>query len=70
MCTTDKKSRQNRRNTVILFVNNTGLKQGDFLSPILLNLALQKAIQSIKKLPRGINIGKEQLNVLAYADDK
>ena len=70
MCTTDKKSRQNRRNTVILFVNNTGLKQGDFLSAILLNLVLQKVIQSIKKVPSAINIGKEQLNVLAYPDDK
>jgi len=33
------------------------------------NLALQKVIQSIKMVPSGIKIGKEQLNVLAYADD-
>ena len=46
-----------------------GLKQGDPLSPILFNLALQKVIQSIKMVPSGIKIGKEQLNVLAYADD-
>jgi len=26
-------------------------------------------IQSIKMVPSGIKIGKEQLNVLAYADD-
>ena len=26
-------------------------------------------IQSIKKFPSGIKIGKEQLNILAYADD-
>jgi len=45
------------------------LKQGDPLSPILFNLALQKVIQSIKMVPSGIKIGKEQLNVLAYADD-
>jgi len=32
-------------------------------------LALQKAIQSIKTVPSGIKIGKEQLNILAYADD-
>ena len=38
-------------------------------SPILFNLALQKVIQSIKMVPSGINIGKEQLNILAYADD-
>jgi len=32
-------------------------------------LALQKVIQSIKIVPSGMKIGKEQLNVLAYADD-
>ena len=52
-----------------LFVNNTGLKQGDFLSPILLNLALQKVIQSVKMVLSGIKIGKEQLSVLPYADN-
>jgi len=51
------------------FENKTGLKQGDPLSPMLFNLALQKVIQSIKMVPSGIKIGKEQLNVLAYADD-
>ena len=45
------------------------MKQGDCLSPILFNLALQKVIQSIKMVPSGIKVGKEQLNVLAYADD-
>jgi len=39
------------------------------LSPILFNLALQKVIQSIKTVPSSIKIGKEQLIVLAYADD-
>ena len=51
------------------FENKTGLKQGDPLSPMLFNLVLQKAIQSIKMVPSGIKIGKEQLNILAYADD-
>jgi hypothetical protein len=48
-------------------VNKTGLKQGDPLSPILLNLALQRGIQRVKMVPSGIKIGKEQLNILAYA---
>jgi hypothetical protein len=49
--------------------NKTGLKQGDALSPILYNLALQKVIQSIKMVPSVIKIVKEQLNILVYADD-
>ena len=51
------------------FENKTDLKQGDPLSPILFNLALQKVIQSTKMVPSGIKIGKEQMNILAYADD-
>jgi hypothetical protein len=51
------------------FENKTGLKQGDPLSPILFNLALQKVIRSIKMVPSGTKIGKEQLNILTYAYD-
>jgi len=51
------------------FENKTRSKQGDSLSPILFNLAMQKVIQNIQMVPGGIKIGKEQLNVLAYADD-
>jgi len=41
------------------FENKTSLKQGDSLSPILFNLALQKVIQSIKMVPSGIKTDKE-----------
>jgi len=51
------------------FENKTSLKQGDPLSPILFNLALQKAIHGIKMVSSGIKIAKEQLSILAYADD-
>jgi hypothetical protein len=40
------------------FEYKKGLKQGDSLSPILFNLLLQKVIQSIKMVPSGIKIGK------------
>jgi len=51
------------------FENKTGLKQGDSLSPILFHSALQKVTQSIKMVPSGIKIGKEELNILSYAND-
>ena len=49
--------------------NKTGFTQGDPLAQILFNLALQKVIQSIKMVPSGKEIGKQQLNVLAYTDE-
>ena len=36
---------------------------------MLFNLALQKVIQNIKMVPSGIETGKEQLNIVANADD-
>jgi hypothetical protein len=72
MCKTCQKTRSPVRIKGTLssfFENKTGLKQGDPLSPILFNLALQKVIQSIKIVPSGIKIGREQLHILAYADD-
>jgi hypothetical protein len=48
--------------------NKTGLKEGDTVSPILFNLALQKVIQSIKMVPSSIEISKEQLNISESAD--
>jgi hypothetical protein len=51
------------------FENKTGLNKGDHLSLILFSLASQKVVQSIKMVPGGKKIGKEQLNILPYADD-
>jgi hypothetical protein len=36
---------------------------------MLFNLALKIVTQSTKRVPSGIKIGKEQLNVLVYEDD-
>ena len=51
------------------FGNNTGLKQGGPLSPLLFNLALQKVIHSIKVVPSSKKIGIYKLNVLEYTAD-
>ena len=35
----------------------------------IIQLSITEVIQSIKSVPGGIKFGKQQLNVLAYADD-
>ena len=44
------------------------MKQGDSLSLMLFNLALQKVTRSIEMVLNGIKIVEEQLTVVAYAD--
>jgi len=51
------------------YKNKTDLKHGGTLSTMLFNLALQKVIQNIKMVPSEIETGKEQLNIIANADD-
>lgn len=51
------------------FEVKTGLKQGDALSPMLFNLALEKTIREMQKEPTGITIGIRKIQVLGFADD-
>ena len=56
------------KNLSDMFPIKNGLKQGDALSPLLLNVALEYAIRRVHVKQDGLKLnGKHQL--LAYADD-
>ncbi|KAJ3583334.1 hypothetical protein NHX12_024354 [Muraenolepis orangiensis] len=46
-----------------------GVKQGDPLSPLLFNLAIDPLLSKLHEFGEGFNLGNEKLTVLAYADD-
>lgn len=50
------------------FEVKTGVRQGDGLSPILFNIALEEALKEVNKTNLGIKIIKN-ISVLAFADD-
>lgn len=47
---------------------NTGVKQGDSLSPTLFNLVMNKIIESVKFM-EGYKLGNHNFNIVCYADD-
>lgn len=46
-----------------------GLKQGDALSPILFNTALEKVIRNIGMDEKGVRLGESKITLLVYMDD-
>ena len=50
------------------FKINTGVRQGDGLSPILFNIAIEEALEKVAEMDLGIKTGTK-INVLAFADD-
>ncbi|KAF0750707.1 Reverse transcriptase domain-containing protein [Aphis craccivora] len=53
------------------FTVTTGVRQGDALSPILFNIALESVVKEVlQNEPQGLNIGQgKQVFLAAYADD-
>jgi len=51
------------------FPNRNGLKQGDALSPMLLNFALEYAIRRVQVNSDGLKLNGSTHQLLAYADD-
>lgn len=48
--------------------NNTGIRQGDSLSPALFNIIMDKLIESMDNF-RGYKIGNSQIRAVCFADD-
>lgn len=46
----------------------TGLTQGDKLSPMLFNIALEKVVRIFQDKTRGINVNQHNIKVLGFAD--
>lgn len=50
------------------FEVNSGVRQGDGLSPILFNFAIEEALQKVSEVDLGVEVGSK-INILAFADD-
>lgn len=51
------------------FSVDTGLRQGDALFPIILNIALESVVRKILKDNIGLKIGEQNMVIAAYADN-
>lgn len=48
---------------------DTGIRQGDSLSPLLFNLIMDKIIQNVKNTSSGYRLGSKEIQIVCYADD-
>ena len=47
----------------------TGIRQGDSLSPILFNLIMEEIISEVKTIGKGYRLGDKEIKIICYADD-
>jgi sorting nexin-29 len=70
MCMENTKYRVRTQNiTSGTFTVGTGLKQGDALSPVLFNLALEKVVRILQTNEGGLLINQNNIRLLGFADD-
>jgi len=48
---------------------STGIRQGDYLSPVLCNLIMKEIIKDVKNAGHGYRTNKGEIPILCYADD-
>ena len=51
------------------FFTNSGVRQGDSLSPTLFALFINALAEEIKRLNKGVDIDGHNISILLYADD-
>ncbi|VDI32657.1 Hypothetical predicted protein, partial [Mytilus galloprovincialis] len=51
------------------FSCNSGVRQGDNLSPTLFSIFINDLVQEVKDLDLGVSIGNSNVSILLYADD-
>jgi hypothetical protein len=47
----------------------TGLKQGDALSPLLFEIILEKVVRVLQNKARGISVDEYHIKLVGFADD-
>lgn len=51
------------------FTVETGLKQGDALSPLLFNLAIEKVVRTMQNAGSGVAFNEHRVQILGFAND-
>lgn len=70
MCTENTKWRVRSQNaTSGNFIVETGLKQGDIISPVIFNISLEKVVRILQDNESDLLINQNKMQLLGFADD-